>query len=272
MAYTSIAVEGGLFPSDLLDRIATGDAPGQREADFRLDGGRLSAEIQGAFSDIRSYWDTFRRRLQHSPESRTTITRETWMLLVLERLGYRLVYQPAAARIDRETYVISHRAGEDADAPPVHIVSIDQPLERRGEGSSRSPHATVQEYLNRAPALWGIATNGERLRVLRDSNILSRPTYLEFDLRAMVEGNLYSEFVLLYRLIQRTRLPADGESPNECLLETYYQQGIDEGVDSAQEKAGHGGHRCRECVERRPQHVAGAQGDRSEQREITQQC
>jgi hypothetical protein len=54
MAYTSITVEGGLFPADLLDRIATGDAGGQREQDFGLSSGqRLSTEIQSAFSDVR---------------------------------------------------------------------------------------------------------------------------------------------------------------------------------------------------------------------------
>ena len=35
MAYVSISVEGGLFPSDLLDRIAAGEAklPGQKAAE-----------------------------------------------------------------------------------------------------------------------------------------------------------------------------------------------------------------------------------------------
>ena len=63
MAYASITVEGGLFPSDLLDRIATGDAEGQRPGDFGLDGRRLPDEIQSAFSDARSFWDSFQRRL-----------------------------------------------------------------------------------------------------------------------------------------------------------------------------------------------------------------
>jgi hypothetical protein len=234
MAYTSITVEGGLFPSDLLDRIATGDAEGQKDKDFALDGGRLTDEIQSAFSDMRAYWDAFQRRLQHAGDRATSITRESWIIPLLERLGYQdhggtIVLWRPAPQVDGVTYAISHRAGEDEDAPPVHIVSIEQPLDRKAEGSRRNPHATVQEFLNRSPALWGIVTNGKVLRVLRDTQLVSRPTYLELDLQAMVEGNLYSEFVLLYRLIQRTRLPGDGTNPDECLLETYYQQGLDEG-------------------------------------------
>jgi hypothetical protein len=229
MAYTAVTVEGGIFPADALDRLASGEGDGQRAQDFGLDGGRLSDEIQSAFSDARSFWDFFVRRRAHSRESATTLTREAWVIPLLERLGYDLAFQRAGAQAGGEIYPISHRAGQDPDAPPVHIVAIDQPLDRRGDGARRSPHALVQEYLNRADDLWGLVTNGEKLRLLRDSVRLSRPTYLEFDLPAIVEGNLYSEFVLLYRLLQCSRLPRTAADGQSCLLERYYQQGIDEG-------------------------------------------
>jgi hypothetical protein len=231
MAYASVAVEGGLFPSDLLDRIATGDAEGQRAGDFGINGSRrLADEIQSAFSDARSFWDAFERRLQRSRESKTTLTREDWVIPLLELLGFgHLVVQRTSAEAGGETFFISHRAGEDPVAPPVHIVAVDEDLDRRGATGRRSPHSAVQEFLNRSDALWGITTNGRRLRLLRDTARLARPTYLEFDLEGMVEGNLYSEFVLLYRLMHASRFPRDGASPHECLLESYYQQGIDEG-------------------------------------------
>ncbi|TET98583.1 MAG: hypothetical protein E3J29_03510, partial [Dehalococcoidia bacterium] len=74
MAYVAVAVEGGLFPSDLLDRIATGQADGRRPQDFGLSPSRrLSDEIQGTFSDARSFWDAFQRRLAHSRERSTTL-------------------------------------------------------------------------------------------------------------------------------------------------------------------------------------------------------
>lgn len=229
MAYAAVTVEGGFFPGELLDRIATGQVVGQRPEDFGLArGSRLSDELQTAFSDMRSLWDAFQRRLGYSRESPTTLTREAWMGPLLERLGYGLSYQRGATQVATESYNISHRAGDDPSAPPVHIVGIDQSVDRR-DGARRSPHAMVQEYLNRSDSLWGIAADGERLRVLRDSARLSRPTYLEFDLRAMVEAGLYNEFVLLYRLLHRSRLPTSAEDAHECLLERYYQDGIEEG-------------------------------------------
>ncbi len=194
MAYVSISVEGGLFPSDLLDRIAAGDSnlPGQKAADFGLNGTRrLTDEIQSAFSDSRSYWDAFQRRLERSRESRTTITREDWIAKFMELLGFeKLVVQRLSAEVGREKYFISHRAGDYPEASPVHVVGIDQELDRRDSTSRRSPHATVQEYLNRSDALWGIATNGRSLRLLRNIARLSKPTYLEFDLEGMIAGNL----------------------------------------------------------------------------------
>jgi hypothetical protein len=230
MPFVSVAVEGGLLPSDLLERIATGEGAGQRPDDFGLPAGRrLTDETQAAFSDVCAFWDTFQRRLAHSRESATTLTREAWVLPLLERLDFALVYQRSRTLPDGESYAVSHRAGEDEDAPPVDVVAIGQPLDRRSNGARRSPHALVQEYLNRTDALWGLVTNGERLRLLRDSSLVSHPTYVELDLRAMVEGNLYSDFSLLYRLLHRSRFPQGGADAHECRLERYFQEGVDAG-------------------------------------------
>jgi len=230
MAYTSITVEGGIFPADLLDQIAAGDAEGQAAKDFGIDGSRrLPDAIQGAFSDARAYWDAFQRRLARSKESSTTLTREDWMAPFLELLGFEdLVLQRSSVQVGTDSYVISHRAGQDPYSPPVHIVAVDETLDRRN-GSRRSPHAVVQEYLNRSDAVWGIVTNGERLRLLRDTARLAKPTYLEFDLQGMLEGNVYSEFVLLYRLLHASRFPRDFASVQDSWLEKYYQQGIEQG-------------------------------------------
>ena len=231
MAHAAIAIEGGLFASDLLDRIAAtpDDVPGQKPTDFGIDGTRLSDEIQTAFSDTQLQWESFKRRRARSHESLTTLTRESWVIPLLEILGYELAYQRQAAVVDGATFAISHRPGADPGAPPVHIVAADQRLDSRGEDGRRSPHALVQEYLNRTDPLWGIVTNGMRLRLLRDTARLARPTYVEFDLEAMFEENLYSEFVVFWRLCHRSRLPQGADDAHDCLFERYHQQGIDEG-------------------------------------------
>src|SRR5437764_3750776 len=52
-----------------------------------------------------------------------------------------------------------------------------------------SPHSLLQEFLNRSDQhLWGIVSNGLRLRLLRDNISLTRQAYVEFDLEAMMAG------------------------------------------------------------------------------------
>ena len=233
MAYATIDIEGGLFSSDLIERIGEGDdsIEGQRAVDFGMPRSRnLSEEIQRAFSDSRVYWDAFGRRLERSRESRTTLTRQDWAAKFFELLGFpALQYQRAAVEAGGAQFTISHRINGGENATPIHIVALDQGLDDRGAGNRRSPHTQVQDFLNRSEALWGVATNGGRLRLLRDSARLSKPTYLEFDVKAMNEGNAYSEFVVLYRLMHSTRFPLGEKAPHECFLEDYYNRGIEEG-------------------------------------------
>jgi hypothetical protein len=225
-----VTVEGGLFAADLIERIALGDTniSGQQPKDFGLDAGRLSAEIQSAFSDIRLFWDGYKRRREVSQASPVSLTREAWAIPLFERIGYALRFQRPAPQIGGQSYPISHRTGEAENSTPVHIVAFEHKLGERGD-ARRSPHALLQEYLNHTDALWGIVTNGRELRLLRNSARSSRPSYLAVDLETILDGNLYNEFALVYRVLHRSRLPRRDREPHDCLLETWYQQGIEEG-------------------------------------------
>jgi hypothetical protein len=231
MSRITVTVEGGLLPDDLLERIADGSAPGQRAADFGFASGRLSDEIMRAFSDAQSYWTAFKHRHERASksgrESLTTITRESFVIPLLETLAYKLEFKRSLTAGD-QTFVISHISGNEPTAPPVNIIGADDKLDERGS-SRRSAHSSVQEYLNVSDCLWGIATNGYKLRLSRDSSRLAKPRYIEFDLEGMMESNVFSDFHLLYRLLHRTRLPHSSADAAECWLEKYYQDGIEQG-------------------------------------------
>ena len=230
MSRVGITVEGGLFAADLVERIALGDetVTGQKPTDFGLEAGRLSAEIQAAFSDLRPSWDGFKRRREFSQASPVTVTREAWIYPLFERLGYRLHFQRAAIQAGGQSFPISHRIGEADNATPVHAVAFGQKLDERGE-QKRSPHALLQEYLNKSDTLWGIVTNGRELRLLRNNARSSRPSYMAIDLETILDSNLYNEFALVFRLLHRSRFPDNNEEPHDCLVESWYQQGIEEG-------------------------------------------
>src|ERR1017187_2424563 len=238
MRYVAIRSEGGLIPYDLLDKIASEDAAGQKPGDFGLPKGRrLTDEISRVWADAQSLRSNFKRRRESLGDRDpygTSITR-SWIGSLLgdvDMLGFDLKLQASAVVVNNSTYAISHRGGEGEDAVPVHIEGLKIDLDSRLHTKLRtSPQAMMQDFLNNnEPTVWGIVTNGLSFRVLRNSSRTSRPTYLEFDLENIFEGNRFNEFGLFYRVCHRSRFPIPGRDLAECLLERYYLDSIEQGL------------------------------------------
>jgi hypothetical protein len=102
-------------------------------------------------------------------------------------------------------------------------VDLDRSV--HGENSARrsSPHSLLQKLLNRSSEhLWGIVSNGLRLRLLRDNISLTCQAYVEFDLEAMFNNEIYADFVLLWLLCHQSRV--ESERPEECWLEKWSRE------------------------------------------------
>jgi hypothetical protein len=164
--FPAIRIEGGLLGPDVLDQLLAAELPGQKPADFGLDGRhKLTDEIAAVFADARALWQVFQHRLQRLPgeDLATSVTRDAWGIPFLGLLGYEPRYNPRALEVDGLTFAISHRAGlpspsgrgaegeGDEDTPPLHVVGARQELGRvAASGRPRlAPHSLVQEYLNR---------------------------------------------------------------------------------------------------------------------------
>lgn len=120
--------------------------------------------------------------------------------------------------------------GQGEEAPPVYIEGCRVDLDHRAAKLRTSPRAILQAYLNNSERhLWGALTNGLNFRLLRNAARASRPTYLDFDLESILRDSRFNEFALLYRLCHRSRLPRADAEPTDCLLETYYQQSVEQG-------------------------------------------
>jgi hypothetical protein len=255
-SFPSIRIEGGLLGPELLDQVIAADVPGQKPADFGLEPKRnLTDEIAAAFADSRALWGVFQNRLSSLSEAdlATSMTRDSWVIPFLSLLGYELTYNQRAYEIDGQTFAISHSAASprpsdgrgiksapstlnsqlstSPDGPPIYVVGARQELGRvPPSGRPRlAPHSLVQEYLNRTEHVWGIVTNGLTLRLLRDSSLVRRQAYVEFDLQAILEEQRFHDFAALYRLLHRTRLPRGMADANEYLLERYYAQTVEQG-------------------------------------------
>ncbi|MFZ1415682.1 MAG: N-6 DNA methylase [Defluviicoccus sp.] len=98
-------------------------------------------------------------------------------------------------------------------------------------GRRRSATQLLQEYLNaQDTCLWGIATDGRTLRLMRDNLSLTRPAYIEVDLAKIVRDGLYPDFSALWLLLHRSRFGTTPASPSDCPLERWREQGRQEGI------------------------------------------
>lgn len=209
--FTTIRTEGAILPADLLQRIADGDRglEGLTPDDFHRAGERLNEVINAAWNRLLGQWQTFQAALAKLPESdpATSATRERWLLPLFRELDYGRLTAATSVEIDGKSYPVSH-AWQNT---PLHLVGWRIDLDRRTAGvagaARTSPHSMVQELLNRSDdRLWGFVSNGRRLRILRDNVSLTRQAFVEFDLEAMLDGEVYADFALLWLLCHQSRV------------------------------------------------------------------
>jgi len=241
MKYTCINIQGNLISEEILQKVESGEAQGQIATDFGLEpGSNIRSEIEYAWSRIKLDWKHFNDKSQNLAASDpygTTLSRK-WMEQFLSSLGFELSRSKSGLLGDNNhSYTISHTA-ENLDHLPIHIVGFTEPsypdkntldIKTSGGTSKFSPHGTMQEYLNVTENIYGIATNGLFLRLIRDSGRLIKLTYVEFDIKRMMDEDKYSEFTLLYRLLHASRFPRNKAEADQCLLEKYYQDSIETG-------------------------------------------
>ncbi|MGY1825968.1 Eco57I restriction-modification methylase domain-containing protein [Blastococcus sp. SYSU DS0541] len=233
---TSVRVAGALLPADLLSSLLAGGLDGVSSSTYHLAGEEPREAAARVWTHLLGVYRRFRTDLARLPDDDPAVglTRERWLTVVLSELGYgRVPTTPAGGlTVADKQYPISHLWG----ASPIHLLGWGVPLDKRSPGVSgaahRAPHAMLQETLNRTPDyLWALLSNGRLLRLLRDSTTLTGQAYVEFDLEAMFDGELFAEFALLYLLCHQSRveIPSGGQ-PSDCWLERWRTTAVTQGV------------------------------------------
>jgi len=233
MKTTAIKIEGQIISPEIFDKLDSGGILGQTSRDFGFeDKVKIKEEIQRVWAYAKEQWNKFKQYTENIPpnETGTTETRKFWIIPLLNLLNYNLT-QEKAEYINDRSYAISHR-DQTIDGFPIHIIGFNDSLDKKREnfGTRLSPHALVQEYLNVTEHLYGIVTNGYKLRLLRDSGRLVRLSYLEFDLQKMMEEDLYAEFSIFYRLIHKSRMPQKVSEGDSSIIEQYHQYSLEAGA------------------------------------------
>lgn len=231
MNYPTVRIEGPILSGDILEKIALGDASGQKSKDFNFST-PVKDEIVRAWADAQNLWRMYQWRITSLRENQlgTTETRNQWIIPLLSLLGYDPEFQHKAEVINGKSYAISHR-DTSRDSFPIHIMGFRDSLDKKrlNSGPRMSPHALVQEYLNLTEHLYAIVTNGYLLRLLRDSTRLVKLSYLEFNIEQMMEEGIFSDFAVFYRLLHASRMPVNQETVSESLIEGYHQDSLESG-------------------------------------------
>ena len=238
MDYTSIHIYGHLLSDDILHEIETESSmQGNREQDFNLDVS-LTAKIDNAWSSLRNDWKLFSERNSLRDPYGTKAVRRL-MERFFSSLDYQLDYQPTQIEVGERKFDIPYICPE-LDQMPIIIVgdktgdaeldlldkcTLDQRI--KGERRQKSPQATMLDYLNNTEHVYGIVTNGQVLRLIRNTGQLVKLTYIEFDIRRMVEEDHYAEFCLLFRLMHSSRFTHSGD--DACIMEQWFNRSIESG-------------------------------------------
>lgn len=240
LAFTAVTTVGGLLPADMLLRIAEArNLPGTKSADYGLPASvPVRDEAERAWEYLKPLWRDLRTALPSDPTTGAPAADPTgrahtdWLAQLFRKLDFGALTEvgpdgiPADSDPDKR-FPVSHRHGPAL----IHLIPWNQELDKRPAPGQVPAQSMLQDCLNRTEAhLWAILTNGRRLRLLRDSSSFSTAAYVEFDLEAIFDGELFSEFVLLYCLLHASRFEVpEGAAASGCWLEKWRTVAIESG-------------------------------------------
>ncbi|WP_233346910.1 N-6 DNA methylase [Hyphobacterium sp. CCMP332] len=206
------------------------EAAEQSDEDYGLRKGlSLRDEVSTAFRVAQAHFDAFSKLENPSLDATSRYIKG----LLEEAFGFD--------DLASATLPIALTAGEGR--VPVSVCPPQDELDKRSEAlsgdRSRSAAFALQDWLNeREDALWGLATNGHLLRLMRDNASLTRPAYIEANLAQIFETEDIASFAAIWLIIHRSRFGAAGTPDTDCALERWREAGTKEGETARDRLAG----------------------------------
>ncbi|MDZ4134892.1 MAG: N-6 DNA methylase, partial [Paracoccaceae bacterium] len=220
-AWPSLTLEGNLIAPAMVTAVVAARPTDRDDASYGLRKGlTLRDEISLAFRVGQAHFDAFAKI--DSPSLAAT-TR-----YLADMLGETFGFADLAP--DEAPVALSAGAGR----VPLVIVPPTDAIDKRSASLSterpRSAAFALQDHLNgRDDALWGLATNGHLIRLMRDNASLTRPAYIEANLAQIFATEDMASFSALWLLIHRSRFGQSGNPATDCALERWRDTGAKEG-------------------------------------------
>jgi hypothetical protein len=193
LGFDTLRLEGALLLPDLLEKAAQGQASCQQPDDYHVPRGfTLQEEIGRAFRIALAQWQAFSAGFERTDLDAHASARAFVEEFLRDALGYAGTRPTPPRSVGERSFPVTLEAAPNIPvvvAPAAHDLDDPDPAFAPSGGGARkkSPFQLLQEYLNAEPeARWGFASNGRRLRLARDAATLTRPSFIELDLEAML--------------------------------------------------------------------------------------
>ncbi len=226
--FAAIEVVGALLPTDVIAQIAAGDASEQSDDSYGVPKGlKLRDEIARYYQIAHAHWESFEVSRQSNASAPTGFVQN----LLTECFGFKTLEKSTKKVIAERQFPVNFSAESGripliiapSSPPENRKPGIDEALTQFGDDTRRrSATQLLQEYLNAdEDALWGIASDGSTLRILRDNASLTRPAWIEIDLEKIFSEGLFPDFSALWLILHASRFGGHGTSPSDCPLERW---------------------------------------------------
>ena len=234
IAFEALSIEGGLLGADWLGKVAQLQADGQEPGDYRIPSGlQIRDEIARSWRIAQSCFQEMEAGRDGGGDA-SALAEHFVERFLRDALCFASLTQTEPTTLAERVYPVRFFAL--GDRVPVTVAplgaGLDAPLPELGDESRRrSAFGLLQEVLNvSGPALWGIATDGLSLRIARDNASLTRPAWIEADLRRMFTEDLYPDFAALWLLAHESRFGRTEDPPESCPLEDWREANREEGT------------------------------------------
>jgi hypothetical protein len=235
--FAALEIVGALLTPDIVARIAAFDASEQTEAGYGVPPGlKVRDEIARYFRIGEALWSRF-----EAGRGASLAGSERFVLDLLRQcFGFDTMAEQAPVRMGERVFPIRHASLQGrvpiviapAAAEDARRTGVDESLVQFADGGRRrSATLLLQEYLNaHQTVLWGLASDGLTLRLMRDNISLTRPAWIEADLAKIFSDGLFPDFTALWLLIHQSRFGPPGAAVTDCPLERWHERGRTDGV------------------------------------------
>lgn len=238
LGLVAVTIEGGLIAPEQVQKIASAERNAKLAASYESPKGtNLGDEIAHYFRIGQALWK------EYSAISSPTVTRTAEFAhdLLTQCFGFNDLVGPTDHDLGNRRYRIAREA-KQGRVPIVVAPSagdrdaFNVSLPEFGDGAAgtrqrRSPASLLQDWLNANPGFyWGLVFAGDRVRLMRDNDSLTRPAWIEADLGAMFRDEMFSDFTVWWLLTHASRFGAAGAAASDCALEEWRAEGLKQGT------------------------------------------